>query len=234
MLKIFSKFGHKKPVQAEQPQVSYSQCGEDLIVHFLLNWMQLPTIRYLDLGANDPVKFNNTYLLYTLGHRGVLVEADQDLAKKIRDIRPEDTCVAKAVTVTSDKQVEFYKMSADTLSTTQSETAERYERETEHQLSLKMTIEACHINTLLEEHFGQKAPDFVSLDVEGLDLALIRAWNFERWRPAVFCIETLTYTQNQTAIKIREIFETMEKAGYQVYADTYINTIFLDRSVKEI
>ena len=234
MLKILSKFGHKKPVLTEKPQLSYSQCGEDLIVQFLLNWMGLQSVRYLDLGANDPVKFNNTYLLYTQGHRGVLVEADPDLAKKIRDVRPDDTCVAKAVTVTSDKHVEFYKMSADTLSTTHSKTAERYARETEHQLALKLTIEASHINSLLEDHFGQTSPDFVSLDVEGLDLDLLRAWNFDRWRPAIFCIETLTYVQNETAMKIKEIFETMEAAGYQVYADTYINTIFLDRSVKQL
>jgi len=67
----------------------------------------------------------------------------------------------------------------------------------------------------------------VSLDVEGLDLDILRAWDFTRWRPAVFCIETLTYTQAGKAAKVTEIFKRMEEVGYHVYADSYINSIFV-------
>lgn len=203
------------------------------MVEFLLNWIGIEKIAYLDLGANDPVVFSNTYRFYRSGHRGVLVEADTSLAAKIAKERPQDICVAKAVTVSDEETVDFFKMSADTLSTTKSTTAERYERESEHRLADKTTVPAIHIHKLLDRYFSEKAPDFVSLDVEGLDLELLKAWDFSKWRPAVFCVETLTYTQNQTAVKIREIFELMEEAGYQLYGDTYINSIFVERSAWE-
>ena len=203
------------------------------MVEFLLRWIGIEKIAYLDLGANDPVMFSNTYRFYRSGHRGVLVEADASLAAKIAKERPQDICVAKAVTVSTEETVDFFKMSADTLSTIKSTTAERYERESEHRLADKTTVPAIHINKLLNTYFSEKAPDFVSLDVEGLDLELLKAWDFSKWRPAVFCVETLTYTQNQTAVKISEIFELMEEAGYQLYGDTYINSIFVERTAWE-
>lgn len=229
MIGIFERFSRRSE-RAQASRLSYSQCGEDAIVDFLLKWIDVNQMIYLDLGANDPVVFSNTYRFYRSGCSGVLVEADSDLAAKIRKIRPNDICVAKAVSVTSDQTVDFFKMSADTLSTIQSETVERYERDSEHRLAIRKTVEAIHINKLLESYFPDNSPDFVSLDVEGLDLQLLQVWDFTRWRPAVFCVETLTYTQNQSAIKIDEIFKLMDGAGYQLYADTYINSIFVERS----
>lgn len=209
--------------------VSYSQCGEDLIVDFVLSWMGISEVSYLDLGANDPQRFNNTYRLYKKGHTGVLVEPDVALSKAIRTLRPKDKCIASAVGVTDAPEVTFYKMSADTLSTTQSNTVDLYESNSEHCLDFEVKVPHIHINALLAEYFPEKAPIFVSLDVEGLDLQLLEAWNFARWRPAVICVETLTYSQNKTATKVLDIFKVMELNGYMQYADTYINTIFVNK-----
>jgi hypothetical protein len=54
---------------------SFSQSGEDLIVHFLLTWqLGIKNISYLDIGANDPFSCNNTYLFYKREFSGVNVE----------------------------------------------------------------------------------------------------------------------------------------------------------------
>lgn len=225
-----SIFKYLTPRKNVVGQVSYSQCGEDVIVDFVLSWMGISEISYLDLGANDPVRFNNTYRLYEKGHTGVLVEPDIGLSNAIRKVRPNDTCVASAVGVTDASEVSFYKMSADTLSTTQSDTVELYEQNSAHRLAIEMKVPHLHINALLEKYYPHKPPTFVSLDVEGLDLQLLDAWDFSRWRPAVICVETLTYSQNKTASKVLDIFKTMERNGYLQYADTYINTIFINKA----
>lgn len=207
---------------------TFSQSGEDVIVDFVLKIIGADKVSYLDLGANDPVKFNNTYKFYLSGHKGLLVEPDPDLASRISQTRPRDLCLSKAVSVNSDTEVEFFKMSSDTLSTTKKATAERYQNETEHHLDNKFTVPAIDINSLLEEYFFAMDFNFVSLDIEGLDSDIINAWRFDVYRPAVFCIETLTYTQSGDAQKVGDIFFRMNEAGYKVYADTYINTIFVD------
>ncbi|MFD0930364.1 FkbM family methyltransferase [Methylophilus glucosoxydans] len=208
---------------------SYSQSGEDLIVNFLIEWMGLSEVSYLDLGANDPIHLNNTYFFYKKGYRGVLVEPDLFLANQLKKVRPNDVCEISAVGINDDPEVTFYKMSSNTLSTTQSSTVKLYESNSDHKLADEVKVKQIHINALLKKYFPLSSPTFVSLDVEGMDLSIIKSWDFNKWRPSIFCIETLTYSQNKTAEKISEIFEFMKLNGYIKYADTYINTIFVNR-----
>jgi hypothetical protein len=71
-------------------------------------------------------------------------------------------------------------------------------------------------------------PDFLSVDVEGLDLEILRTLDFERYPIKCICVETLRHDQNQQASRDIESLRFMEKHGYIIYADTGINTIFVN------
>jgi hypothetical protein len=76
--------------------LSYSPYGEDKFVmgHLLARTGgDLSLVRYLDIGAGDPVLGSNTYALYQQGARGVLVEPTPDKADLLRRARPRDTVV---------------------------------------------------------------------------------------------------------------------------------------------
>jgi hypothetical protein len=47
----------------------------------------------------------------------------------------------------------------------------------------------------------------------------------------VFCAETLKYDESSRAPKIKEIIDLMIDNDYFIYADTYINTIFVDKKI---
>ena len=47
------------------------------------------------------------------------------------------------------------------------------------------------MNEFLESNVRREI-DFLNLDVEGLDLQIIKAWNFERFSPKVICVESNT------------------------------------------
>jgi hypothetical protein len=66
-------------------------------------------------------------------------------------------------------------------------------------------------------------------DIEGLDLAILKLIDWERFRPTCVCVETISYETEQEPHKINEIIELMHKKDYFPYADTFINTIFIDR-----
>jgi hypothetical protein len=53
---------------------SYSQAGEDKILRLMFQSFEKRNITYLDIGTNDPVSINNTYLFYLNGGGGVCVE----------------------------------------------------------------------------------------------------------------------------------------------------------------
>ena len=48
------------------------------------------------------------------------------------------------------------------------------------------------VNRVLAENFPRRAPDFVSTDTEGYDFTILSSIDFERFRPCVFCVETLS------------------------------------------
>src|SRR4051794_18414209 len=56
------------------PRLSFAQQGEDLVVDSLFGALKVAKPTYLDIGAYEPIRSNNTYLFYRQGGRGVLVE----------------------------------------------------------------------------------------------------------------------------------------------------------------
>jgi FkbM family methyltransferase len=207
---------------------SWSGCGEDLIVAFVLNTLGIPLPRYLDLGAHHPYYLNNTYLFYRRGARGVNIEADPALAARLQRARPRDVTVNVGVGPTPGA-LEFYVMSVPTLNTFSAEEAKRYCNEGGHRIERSLVVEVRTFAQLVEAHCDG-VPDFVTLDVEGLDLPIVRTIDFTRYRPLVFCVETLSYSESGQGQRIDEIDELMNRAGYLRYADTHINTIYVDEA----
>jgi len=53
---------------------SYSQAGQDKFVYALLKNKNQKECVYLELGANRPIKINNTYNLELLGWKGLSID----------------------------------------------------------------------------------------------------------------------------------------------------------------
>jgi FkbM family methyltransferase len=207
-------------------KISYSQCGEDLIVDFVFNALGISKPSYLDIGAHHPTHLNNTYLFYQKGCKGVCIEPNPALFAKIQRIRKRDICLNVGVGISLEREADFFVMSSDTLSTFSRETAERYQSYGNQSIVKVIRIPLVPINDIIKEHF-KDCPDFVSLDVESMELEVLKTFDFTSFRPAVFCIETLTYTEDKSERKIDEISALMHSKGYLTYADTYMNTIFV-------
>jgi len=209
---------------------SFSQCGEDLIVRYIFDSLRIAAPSYLDIGAHHPHYLNNTYLFYAAGGRGVNIEPDPELFAGFAAKRPRDLNLNIGVGAVEDR-LQFFVMSVRTLNTFSSDEAHQLEQGGKVRIERVLKIPVRSVNAVLAEHFGEAAPDFVSIDVEGLDLEILRSWDFARWRPKVFCVETITYSDQRTGIKIPEIAELLHDRGYFSFADTYVNTIFADRQV---
>lgn len=209
-------------------KLSFAQCGEDILVEHVFMVLGIKKIHYLDIGAHHPSFLSNTHLFYLKGHRGVCVEADPSLAPAFADVRPEDVCLNVGVGL-EDGEADFYVMSPTTLNTFSRQEAERYESYGKHRIERVVKVPLYTVNRIMQEYFDA-APNYVSLDVEGMDLAILQSFDFKRFRPQVFCIETLTYVDDKRERKLTEIIEFMQQQGYFVYADTYINSIFVDTS----
>ncbi|MET0394936.1 MAG: FkbM family methyltransferase [Chitinophagaceae bacterium] len=215
--------------------VSYSQTGEDLIIDLVIDAKKWKEFTYLDIGANDPVLFNNTYKFYEKGYSGVCVEPDPHLHALLSKKRKRDTCLNVGVAAKPAEGVDFYIMDQPELNTFSAEEAAALVKNASGTLNLVkvVRIPLRTVETIIDEHFNGKAPVFVNLDVEGLDEEILQHFPFDRYRPALFCIETVHYTEDASSEKRQEIFQLMEANGYEPFADTYINTIFIDKQLNK-
>jgi hypothetical protein len=83
------------------------------------------------------------------------------------------------------------------------------------------------VNTFIADHFPS-FPDLLSIDIEGMDLAVLKTLDFERYPIPAICVETCTYSEDHIKPKDYSIQDYMLKQGYFIYADTYINTVFVN------
>ena len=198
--------------------------------------MGLNNISYLEIGTNNPIDINNTYLFYLGGSRGVCVEPNPTLIPPIKKHRPDDVCLNIGISANDESaELDFYIFdSSDTekgLSTFSKEAAEHVQNTTSIKIAEIRKIPVTPIKNVLKDYFPNNAPDLLSIDVEGLDLQILRSIDFTVCRPIAVCVETVNFTIDHKKIKNKEIISFMESQGYFVYADTGINSIFADKSL---
>lgn len=207
--------------------VTYSQCGEDLLIVSALNLIKgnVP-FTYLDIGANDPYILSNTALLYEKGGSGFLVEPNPELVKRLKVGRGDRDLVLQCGIAFSDAvEADFYIMEANVLSTFSREEAVRYEK-LGHKILNKMRVPLRNVNEILEI---TKSLDFMNIDVEGLDEDILRNIDWKRHRPICLCVETITYETVDEPKKRNGIIDFLIAQDYMIFADTFINTIFVDK-----
>jgi len=218
---------------------SYSQSGEDNIVAYILKYLAIDinTVKYLDLGANHAKEMNNTYYFYENGARGVLVEANPSLIPELHFYRYNDIVLNNLVSVSSDEEMEFYVLSGDGLSTPNKEQAEETCK-INPAITIKNVVRVTSItvNDIIEKYFGGKAPNFMSIDIEGYDLEIIKSIDLEKYRPLAIIVESIEYRPYLPInVKVNNITEYLNTKDYAEYAFTGINSIFIDsRYMKQL
>jgi FkbM family methyltransferase len=236
-LRRLSKIGGLKGKNKAKKKDSYSQFGEDVIIAGLLDDLAIKNISYLDIGANNPQFISNTYLFYERGASGVLVEPNAFLCEKLRAERPRDTVLNVGIGTSENvKEADFYQFpaEADGLSTFSAAEAKHWEtvglngKQYKVEQVLKMPL--LNVNDVIANHFTE-CPDFVSIDVEGWDLQILKTFDFERCNPAVFCVETLAYRDDGSTYRLEEIGKFFESVGYFSFHETYANNIFVNKNL---
>lgn len=205
--------------------VSFSQYGEDNIMISVLDRLNLKSVSYLDIGANEPIRINNTYNLYLRGYSGVLIEPNAILCNKIKSVRPRDKVLNFGIGINDDKEADYYMFAGNDgiYNTFSKETAISTEKEgIPIQKVVKLPLK--DINTVISENFST-APTIISLDVEGLDEIILRKLDFEKYSPLLICVETVNFSTTSTLIKSNSLLDFLLSKGYFIYADTHVNTI---------
>lgn len=230
---FFNKLGFQVlPIKTYQlltkSKRTYSQIGEDIIVSHVFALKGISSPSFLDIGANDPIKINNTFIFYERGARGVNVDANPACIEKFQIVRPLDINLNIGIAGQSG-QAEFYRMENDGLSTFSTEEVNKY-TQIGYRLKDVISVELYTLQQLLEQYCNNKMPDFLSIDTEGLDFAIIKQIDFEKQRPKVICVETSEHSPDGAGVKRYDLIQYIIELGYFEYGNTWLNSVFVDSS----
>lgn len=207
---------------------SFSQAGEDKVIDFIFFYftnVDRSQIRYLDIGANYPIDNNNTYFYYLRNGKGVLVEPNKELCAIAESKRSHDTIINAGIKFSDASSSEYYTFDECGLNTFDASRVENITAKG-HKLIGSYTVPLISINDILRQYFSSGV-DFISIDAEGVDIAILKTIDFELCRPTLFCVEANKNILNRKAKS--EVIEFLENKNYVLMADTSINYIFLAR-----
>ncbi len=206
---------------------SFSQAGEDSILNFLFVQKKITKISYLEIGSSYPDHLNNTYKFYLEGSKGVLVEADPEMIPRIKKMRPRDKVLNLGVGPVEIDAADFFIFKIQGYNTFSREDAKLRESIGLQKIIKTRKINVTTLQSVIKNHFDS-CPDFLSIDIEGLDEQVLRSLNYKLYPIPVICAETCSYSESHIKTKNQSLIQFMLDNGYFVYADTYINTIFVN------
>tara|TARA_Y100001978_G_C23637093_1_gene406401 strand:+ start:264 stop:1001 length:738 start_codon:yes stop_codon:yes gene_type:complete len=182
---LFTLYGIIKP-----PKKSFSQKGEDIIVHAFFGRRNYGF--YLDIGSFHPKWISNTCLLHNSGWKGVAVDLDDYKLNIFKILRGSRVRTIKSAIVpykNKDNFVNVYKFfpkrgwsDVDTLDF---KTAQLL-KENGRGNYVVDKVGSIDINSLLE---SLPKVDFLNIDIEGLDTQVVEAIDFEKYKIDVILFE---------------------------------------------
>lgn len=208
----------------EAARISFAQEGEDLILE---RFFPQTHGFYVDVGAHDPFRFSNTCAFHVRGWRGINVDASESAIRRFNEFRSHDINVWAGVGA-EEGSLTFFEFNEPALSTFSAVRASELQAAgTGYHVVSRTTVPVLPLREILNRHLpdGQHI-DFLSVDVEGLDLEVLRSNDWARFRPTAVVVEELpgpSAPAEGTAIS-----RFLGSQGYSLRARTMNSVFFVD------
>ena len=202
-------------------EISFSQEGEDRILQRIFENQEKGF--YVDIGAHHPQRFSNTYLFYLKGWRGINIDAMPGSMDIFNKLRSEDINIEVAISNTEEELI-YYMFDEPALNGFNEELM-LSRNFSKYQLLEKRTSKTQKLSKILEKHLPNgDVIDFMTIDVEGLDLEVLQSNNWKKYRPKFVLVEDLTHFELDNLCE-SQVFIFMKEQGYTLCAKTK-NTLF--------
>lgn len=200
---------------------SYSQEGEDMVLRRIFEGQ--PVGFFVDVGAHHPCRFSNTYFFYKCGWSGINIEPNPDAISAFQSIRPRDINLQFGVS-DSPGQLTYYQFDEPALNTFDHEIVKSRLARTPYKLKTTSEVSVKRLDAILAEHLPENTKiDFISIDVEGFDFAVLKSNDWDLYRPKCVLVEMLNASL-EDAMR-GDIYQFMKNQKYVLFAKTY-NTLF--------
>lgn len=202
------------------PKGFFSQYGEDAALNKLLN--NKMNGFYIDIGANHPTEINNTYYFYlNKGWRGINIEPNPLLIAAFNKVRPLDINLNLGVADVSTEMT-FYVLASNALSSFSEEIAKRNSQEYKYPIIDQIKVKTDTLKNIINYYAPNKHIDFMSVDVEGFEMQVLKGNDWNQYRPNFLVIEC--------NINAAELHHYIDRIGYNLIYNNGTNRIYKDIS----
>jgi hypothetical protein len=200
---------------------TYSHRGEDILIEALRAGQEMS---FIDIGSGLPCWGNNTYALYRKGLNGLLVDPIGRNIKISKIFRPRDKSVLGAVGMEKGSLV-FYQFEPYEFSTLSFEVYKKRIAQEGARFLGSFDVPIYTLKDLFEKLDSDK-PVFLSIDVEGYELEVLRGNDWEVYKPYIICIEEWENPINANT-EVRAFLESM---GYSLQIYNGLNSFYRIKS----
>lgn len=213
-------------------RLSYSQEGEDLLLGRLFG--QQARGVYVDVGAHHPTRYSNTYYFYKRGWSGINIDAMPGSMHAFQRIRPRDVSLEAAISNTR-QTLTYYMYNWPAMNTFSTELHTRREKALAERDAGYRCIGVKQLTTrtlaeVLEESLPTAARksgiDFLSVDVEGLDLDVLKSNDWSRFRPRAVVAEILQSDLEGLAADPVSLF--LNEMGYLIKSKCINSVLYVE------
>lgn len=166
-------------------KTSFSKSGEDIQ---LMQLLKKSKGFYIDIGGHHPIFSSNSYFFYLRGWRGIVVEPNPIFKSLYKKFRPEDFLYSGGVS-SSDGILEYFNLDGNERNTFSSDYLRNFKLEEKVINSMKLPVKK--LSTLISEYSPSNPKiDFLCIDVEGMELEVLKSNDWEKYRPSYILLES--------------------------------------------
>ena len=206
-------------------RLSFSHEGEDLILDRYFDGRV--TGFYVDVGSHHPIRFSNTYFFYLKGWSGINIDALPGNKQLFDAVRPRDTNLELAVSDVEEITT-YYMFSEPALNTFCKAEADYKSSLNNYDLIGTVNLNTLKLSNILDGHIESNSIDFMSIDVEGLEMNVLRSNNWNRYRPKIVLVELLRHSFEE--VLASELYFFLKSVGYEIVSKTHNTLFFMARN----
>lgn len=195
---------------------SHAEYGEDIIVYRILRKCNITNPQYIEIGIPASLDGSNTRYFYDGHCKGVCIEANPQAYQTLKETRKRDVVMNMGVSGknNSGKILPFYCIKGSDALNTFSKRVLDVRLEQGFEVEKILEVECKSLDEIFTD-LKISSPDFVSIDVEGMELEVLKDFDFNKYQVKVWSIE-----------KGEGIKELMLENHYELAAETPANYIF--------
>tara|TARA_Y100000389_G_scaffold202784_1_gene249190 strand:- start:1013 stop:1633 length:621 start_codon:yes stop_codon:yes gene_type:complete len=166
---------------------------------------------YVDIGAFNPIRGSNTYLLFKKGWSGINVDADENSIKIFNILRRKDYNFNYAISSSKKKELKlYYEKNSSGVKTT----VTKFRDLTLKKFKFKKVKVSTFKNLIKKTKYYKKRIDFLNIDCEGNDFDVLKSVNIKTYKPKIICIEINVLLKK--SVKKSSIYKYLYKNNYEL------------------